>query len=647
MHFTSNRTSLRIRNIAIAILLICAAAACYKLYLTDRKMDLVNEADELYKQNEWIRAEELFTKLDGMWAIEYKKDLIRQSLAALQPVTEMKSRLASLHRRAEEAAGNDNSAALVETYNEYAKLAAEVGKEPEKLAVFQELTGRLNTEIELKSAIDQVKERLMAQMTNDINKNNFGQDQVVESLLLIPDSFFGKSGAKQKAINELLQNYDTAALQAQAKKSGIQELGEAVNAKLQLYKKYKWQASWLTSWLDAHALQALQKPGQAGEIQNFIGLAKTVQAMKDVIPASGKAQSYIKKTIDGWFKSAEQSVKANKFSDAVAMYEKLNDYRDTSKEKAEAERKWAIAQPNHILEAKFPGRKVDMLYTDAQKAGLTAIAAAVADGNTLIFGAMLPNGTLQTAEAGLDRSDKVKSLKSYDGISVNGKYVLVAQTASGTRESRYIGYEFRDGALQPLFDFEANGFAMERPGLMLVQSPADKADGEQAYYEIVNGKYTYSRPKSDYVDIVLDDLLNYPKKKVRFTGKIVSVNGQTAIAEFKDSYMMLKGSFPFAVGAAQITGTWTGYESMQMDGQTLQLPSFQVSGLESREAAGTRETQGGAKADGATKADGTTKGDGSAKTDGAAKATETPKRSPQPSPSGTPARSPAHSPVRS
>jgi len=103
---------------------------------------------------------------------------------------------------------------------------------------------------------------------------------------------------------------------------------------------------------------------------------------------------------------------------------------------------------------------------------------------------------------------------------------------------------------------------------------------------------------------------------------------------------MLKGSFPFAVGAAQITGTWTGYESMQMDGQTLQLPSFQVSGLESREAAGTGGTT---KTDGATKADGTTKVDGSAKTDGAAKATETPKRSPQPSPSGTPARSPVRS----
>ncbi|MDF2725159.1 MAG: hypothetical protein K0Q59_4834 [Paenibacillus sp.] len=566
--------ALRLRAAALVLMLALIVLVCMKLYNSYRKVDDYRKAEQQFIERNWVQAELYVNKAALNRWLSYKSGETAIMQDALKPVTDMRDMLRSIVQRTEEARNNEDLPGLLAAYGEYGQHKLEAaGREGDYPQQFAEVSALERVEDSLTGALRDVEERANKQLQANMKKNAFSDDAAA-ALLQLPAGYFGGDQARLDRLRAVLAPYDQAriqALQADASKGVAELLAEGVRLS-GLYGQYGGSPDWLYPLIEQTAQARLLQARDKNDWAAFWLGAVQYEAAKDWPQAGSPVSQTIQDSFNGQLAAARQLTANQQYPEAIAMYASLAAYRDMSGSVRDTELAWALAQPEQMLQKVAPGAVFNQVISGKGQFGSLAYAAGIAD-NKLVLARLMSDMSIDKKEATLGQGINVKELRAVDSLGLQGMQTLMVQAASSSRKSRYIGYDALQGGLQKLLDVEADGYQLERQGLLVVANDNASGAGQQAYYEYRNGEYRFSRIKPDYVDIALADLPKYRNVKVRFQCTIIAADDDVSVAMLDNQYILLSG-VKLRTGAATITGTWTAYEEIKKGAQS--IPAIKV-----------------------------------------------------------------------
>jgi len=550
--------------------LVVLALIAYKLFAGYAKVQDYRQAAHYLEQNDVVQAYGYYLKARNNRWMQYKEKETEAAIDKLKPVEEIQNKLLGILDNNGE---NNNPAKSYDDYQKLAGTAAARGGQFEK--IFNELSKQYRIDAHFTNAYSTYKKTLEQQLQAETKKAAFS-DKTVIAYLLIPELYFGGAAEKETALRAAFEPYDQGRLAAKADGSGIEALLAEGARLLDFYKQEGINADWVYPGVEDYTLSYLKKLEDKGDLSVFFRNAKAIEGSK-LIAARGKAiRSYIQSVYSGQVKQAKQLVSESKYEEAIAAYTLLGDYKDVSKELQNIEIRWNTQEPERILAKASPGVSFDYVISGKNQFGAIVYAIGAADGQ-LVLARMLPDLSIDKREAQLGEGFQVREIRLEENLSPSGRLVLLAEGQSSTRQGRYAAYEISDSALINLFDFEADGFRIDKPGTLIVTNDVNEGAGQEALYTYENGQYQFSGIKPDYTEIQLTDLLQYSGQKVRFTCDIFTTDGDRSVVLFNEEYIILTGAPGLQPGKATITGTWVGNDVVSRDGEEITAYRVEVS----------------------------------------------------------------------
>lgn len=572
----SYRNALRLRAAVFAIMLALIGLAAYKLYNGNMKVRDYERALVLYAEQDWVQAELYAAKVVQNRWISYMDDDISQKAEELKPVTAVREQLSQLSGRIQSADRNGDLQALIGVYSEYGERRKEALAEGGFVAQsFAEFAAADGIEAELTSAMARAAEKAENEIRTGIANKTYPDEPAI-ALMLLPADYYGGDRPKNDKIRTLLTPYDSARIDTWNAQKGLADIFNEGGRLKKLYEQYGRKADWLLPKVEQVVHGRLSAQLATKDWAAFFQTAKQFEAAKDWAVSSSKALKLIQDSYKGQLAAADQLVAAGKFADAMALYEKLGAYRDTSAKVKDAELAWAMADPKHLLQKAMPDAAFSNVVTGQSQFGALVYAAGITADNKLVLARMKGDKTLDTLEASLDKNAKVKELRAAESPAQQGTQALLLQVASAERASRYIAYDYASSGLRKLFDFEADGYKAERPGVLIVDNDTGKGAGRLSLYEYRSGQFAFSQIKPDYTEINLAELSSYKNVKVRFRCTISSVDNDKAFVVQGGQTIVLTG-MKLKPGQATITGIWTGSEDIKRGEQTVSAMIVAVS----------------------------------------------------------------------
>jgi hypothetical protein len=313
-----------------------------------------------------------------------------------------------------------------------------------------------------------------------------------------------------------------------------------------LYEQYGLKSPWLLQQVDRSVQQRLAASLGKNDLEAFLRSAKLYEETKGWPSSGSAAAQYIRENYGKQLAAADRLVSERQFAAAIALYEKLAAYRDTRVKIRDAELAWTAAQPDQLLLRAMPGTTFTNVIAGSSQFGAVAYAAGITggaaagdaggrsgsgggsaivnsvqggssgspdagsrgendsggstggkNGAKLVLVRLLADRTIDMKEADLGTDVTVKELRTVPSLGSQGTPALLVQASSPTRLSRYIAFDSLQSGLRKLLDFEADGYRLDRPGVLLVENDNGKGAGHQSYYEYRNGQYGFSKVKAD------------------------------------------------------------------------------------------------------------------------------------------------------
>ncbi|MDF2662656.1 MAG: hypothetical protein K0Q94_5447 [Paenibacillus sp.] len=506
----SYRNALRLRAAAFVLMLVLLGVAACKLYNGYMKVKDYERALLLYAEQDWVQAESYAAKVVQNRWISYMDDDISQKAEELKPVTAVREQLSQLSGRIQSADRNGDLQALIGVYSEYGERRKEALAEGGFVAQsFAEFAAADSIEAELASALARAAEKAENEIRTGIAGKSFSDEPAI-ALMLLPADFYGGERQKNEKIRTLLTPYDAARLDTWNAQKGLADLFNEGGRLKKLYEQYGRKADWLLPKIEQVVFGRLSAQLAAKDWATFFQTAKQFEVAKDWAVSSSKSLKLIQDSYKSQLAAADQLVSAGKFAEATAL-----------------------------------------VYA----AGITA-------DNKLVLVRMKGDKTVDTLEASLDKNAKIKELRAAESPAQQGAQALLLQAASADRASRYIAYDYTSSGLRKLFDFEADGYQEERPGVLAVDNDTGKGAGRISLYEYRSGQFAFSRIKPDFTEINLAELGSYKNVKVRFRCTISTVDNDKAFVVQGGQTIVLTG-MKLKPGQATITGSWTGSEDIK------------------------------------------------------------------------------------
>lgn len=555
-----------IRILTFLLVLLMLGFMCYKLFVSFLKVYDYSKAEAFLANKDVISAEEYYAKASRNKWLLYKDAEIEESVTQLKPVTEIKTNLLSIRKQAEET--DDPSKALLGAFANYqiSKKAAS-SKGTEYNSIFTDMTQHFEMEEYFSDAFNDYKDQLSKQLSSGIKKKTFSDD-LVSSYLRIPNEFKGNTVEWQKEIRTQLEAYDNARIDTMAaEKKFTDVLNEGIRLQ-KYYQDLKVQPEWLLPKVDQYVIAHMEALMKTGDLAAFSKDAKTYEESKDLVVKDSKALAYITTTYAQQLSQADKLGKENKYEQAIAIYTQLSSYRNTNKQIQNIELKWAVNEPNHILQKVSPGEAFTSVINGRDQLGSLVYSAGISKGK-LVLARMLSDMSMDKKEVTLDKNLNIKDIKVSPSISMSGSSVLLIEGKSASRHSRYVAYEMSGSGLRKVLDFEADGYKIDSPGTMIVDNATGSGTGQLSFYEYRNGSYSFAGIKPDYVEISLKNLRNYKNKKVKFTCTILVADGSTAVVLYNNDYILLTGKSGLKPGSATVIGTWVGNDVIKKGAQNI------------------------------------------------------------------------------
>lgn len=582
------RNVLTLRNLFIILCSILLVLIAVKGYFINRKIAWVAEAERLFQKKDLIAAEEWYQKTKNNRWIEYKEDQIHSRLQALAPITEIKVRLADLNYAAISAdPDSDNDfGKLIQAYsdlstlrNKYMKTGSQYSSYYKQISVSYQVTEHF---------VDKFKgfeQRFSAQMDSNLDRRTYENESFRNNLLQIPAAYYGSQTKRTASLSAKFKKYDSRKL---TQMSGSGFFGSMLSEALSLSNKYKQldiAAPWIKKTAESLADQMLRSDMKTENYTAFASHAKDYVNFVDSAKVKSPLTGYISTQTNRLIKKAKAMVARGEFQQAISLYQAVAGFRDTSKEIEAAKLAWTKAEPIRLLQAADSSKNYLNVIGGSNRYGAKLYAAGSDETGRIYYAAMdASDQTKVISTSEFPQGRKIRSISIEKQLSTSSSPVILVEGESSSRKALYSAFSVQEGQMTKLFEFEADGYQATKDGTLLVNNPEGAGAGQTATYAWTGNSYQYQEevpPESEYADIALEELLQHPGEKVRFTCSIVSITDSGPLAVFGDSYLLLKSGSLMSTGDVTVSGTLAGQnEDVALGGQVLSLPVFEVAPVE-------------------------------------------------------------------
>ncbi|AOZ92586.1 hypothetical protein [Paenibacillus crassostreae] len=554
-----------------------------KCYYIQQKITAVTEADRLYALNDLIGAEEWYLQAHRNKSIRYKEQEVSLYLQELAPISEMNSTLNEIDDAAKKAYAKDDFEQLMTVYAELSDFRAIYMKDSNTYApYYRQISAKYEISEDFTTYFQDFRTLFYEQLEHNLDNKQYADESFKWNLLTIPEPFFGDADQKKSQLYAKFKAYDQRKLAQMAAKGEFQTLLDESIAMLEHYDSRQIQADWITEQTDSLVRTFLEHDADKEAYSTFAVHAKSYTSFIQSVKFDSTVESYITKQIDSWMSVAKRAVKNTEFNKALALYEGLANYMDTSSKVKETKLAWNIHDPIRILQNSDPTRVFTVIDSGSKRFGAVLYVLAQDEQNIIYFARMdsedkvhiLTNDHFQQDEA-------IQDIAIESSLSIEKFPVLLIQGESSTRNTRYTAIEVQTESMVTLFEFHADGYQVDSDGQLLLDNPdTPEGAGQVAIYQRSGESYSFVGFQQDYIDIVVEDLLLYIQEKVRFSTNIIQPGYSEAFAIMGDSYLKLTGNYSFYEGTAIVTGRFSGYEDFYIEDELTSIPLFEVESME-------------------------------------------------------------------
>ncbi|MCR8644707.1 hypothetical protein NV379_18800 [Paenibacillus sp. N1-5-1-14] len=573
------------RILALIVLILMLGLAGYKCYYSFLKINLYNQAAEQHAAGNILEAEDRYLEASNMRLFDYKNQEITDALEVLRPVTELKRGFMALDADLKAATQVNDVQSLVKVHNHYQTTKGSyTSKDEASRKLFEESEALYKIEAQLKESFTNVKAALMKQIKTNVSTKTFDSDTPILYLWQIPTAFFTNEKAKKKELTDASKAYDDARLDNLAQAKSFEEIINEVARIRSLYNTNEIQAEWLLPKLESYIQRTLAAQLKQNDLKTFIINAKKYQSSPAIFNTKSKVNTYIQTSIRSQFTRAEQLVSSKKFAEAIELYGILDSYQSTSEEVRKVEEHSLESDPNQLLRKATSSDAIFSKVTSMKGTnGVKMVAFGIADNQTLIMARLLGDGSIDKAETSINGITNIQSLQFTNQLGMSNFPVLLLEAKGSNRKSRFIAYEVVSTTLRIILDIEADGYTQDRQGVLIVDNPIGEGAGRQAYYEYleVENRYVFSHAVSAVQDVTAGQLPSLlTGSTVRLSCEITSVNGSIAYVQTSNAVILIRGNFPFKLGQAVVTGTYTDKRLTKLDGEWITVYTIDSTNLE-------------------------------------------------------------------
>ncbi|MBO0961659.1 hypothetical protein J1P26_18300 [Neobacillus sp. MM2021_6] len=577
---------IRSRNAFLLLLIILLVLVGGKIILAHEKIADYEEAVRLYQSGNLVAAEKKFRSAKRNLAVTDHNQDINQKLAILSPIREAMENLDK-----EAAAYQRDLDKLVDTYNRWQGNRENwVSGTTIQQDMYGEMLTLTKLDVDFAGYFSDSKKTQLAKL----QKGDGEEEKTFTILTKIPAEYYGDDGAKTKEIQSVFQHYYMAKIKALIAKNGsVAEIASEGNRQFTMLTKFMIDSSWLQAILDGHFIKVLTT--SVGN-KDYAAFAEQANAVKSLTAHMKEAKvfSVIEKTKGNLLNKAKSLLTAQKYEEAISLYEALKPIENTEQLIADANLAWDQHEPVRLLKRLYPTKEFTSAVNAKNKWGADLVIAAISKDGGIYFGKRKGEGALAVMEGTLEGSPLVTSLDLESRFGSANQPIILMDAKSSERKHHYLAYEVRSGALVKILDVEADNLTVESKQLLVVDNPAGQGAGELSYFEPdAQGVYHFSKIKVDYVDIQVSEVTNYVGKKVRFTANAAAkANGGALVtlsetynntsSSWEKTYLLLKGQADFIIYKNYtVIGTLNGYEDIiNENSEQVRVPVFTVEKVE-------------------------------------------------------------------
>ncbi|WP_142354485.1 hypothetical protein [Bacillus sp. AFS031507] len=590
--FTVYRKVNMSRNFFLLMLVILLGLVSTKIVLAHEKIDTYNEAVKLFKSGELVAAEEKFhaAKLN-VSVTDHNKD-INFMLSILSPIREVMEDLDE--KAADYNEGNDLDN-LIKIYDRW--------KESEKKWVsgtnvqkdmYGEMVALTKLDTDMKGYFSTIKkenlDKLMNETANDVSE----EEEIFTVLNKIPAEYYGsRLSAKTEAIQSSFKNYYAAKINKMVETGTVSSIIDEGSRQFSALRILSLDSSWLEQTLDSNLLRIVKAAIDKKDYGAFAEAANSIKKLEANMNGAD-VFAYIEKTTSDLFVKAENLTEANKYEDAISIFEALKPLKDTTESIASANLAWDKYEPIRVLKRLYPGKEFPNVINAKNKWGADSVVAAISKDGGIYFGKLTGEEAMVVTEGSIEGAASINKLAFNSNFSTSNNPVLYIEAKSTERKHHYIAYEVSGGSMGKILDVEADKLTFESEQVLVVDNPVGQGEGELAYFEPDgSGEYQFSSIKVDYVDIQVTDIANYYGEKVRFTAFADTVQNGGALVTLSETYnnstglwektyLLLKGDSDFTIYENYtVIGTFNSYEDItDENGESVRVPVFHVEKVE-------------------------------------------------------------------
>ncbi|GAB6992219.1 hypothetical protein [Paenibacillus pini] len=581
--------ALTLRNLLI---LLCAAVFILigvKGYEINRKIHTLDEAERMYAKKDLLRAEELYQQAKSNKAIRYHEAAIAAKLRELQPITLMKQSLGELDKRIERAGRQSNFTSFMEVYSDLQAVQLRYMSSGGLYATYYpKISAAYDLSKDITQYFQQFKAFYYNQMQDALSKGTYTDDTFKWNLLRIPDVFYGSAEQKSKQLEAKFQSYDEAVLARLAAEGKFSAMLEQSAVMLNSYKSQNIKANWVAAQDEKLTRTLLEKDIDGESPANFAAHARAYSTFVAAAGYTSKVQPWIERQISTWMKTAKRKIKKADFPAAIQIYEALASYRDTTEDIKAANLAWTIHDPIRLLQSSDSSRTYSQVSGGSGDFGGKAYALGADEQNIIYFAKMNNDDQTQIMSSqDYPKDIAIQQISLEKSLSTNLTPVILIKAASTVRKSLFTAYEVQQDRMVQIFQFAADSYQVQPDKTLLVTNPeGDVNTQQQAIYTRTADHYEFTGYPKDYTEILVKDLLGHANEKVRFScyATVVGMSEGTALAEMGDSYVLLRGNVVFTEGMNTVTGIFTTFEEIYLNGdqttEPVSVPVFEVEKLE-------------------------------------------------------------------
>ncbi|MGN7359646.1 hypothetical protein ACTHPF_19600 [Paenibacillus sp. SAF-054] len=583
------KRTLTLRNLLILLCIAILVLIVLKGVDINRKMAWVDEAGRYYDQKDLLRAEEWYQKAAGNTSIHYKEKQIAERLRELAPITMMKQTLGQLDQRAERTGSGQDFTGFLQVYGELQSTKNQYMGTGDRFAVYYpEISASFGLSDDITRYFQQFKAQFYNQLEDRLAQAQTDEAAPKWNLLAIPDAFYGGTDEKTKQLNAKFKDFDEKLLAKLAGGGKFTDMLSLSESLLGQYDGRKLKAPWVKNKTEELADIILKKDVDGDQPANYALHAKAYAAYAKSAGVKSALLSGIDRQIRKWIASAQRKVKNNDYEGAIAIYEALAAYQDTTEEVKKAKLAWTVHDPLRLLQQTDLTKNYSHVSGGGNRFGGSAYAIGSDEGNAVYFARMNEDESVQLLSThDFPANVNIRQISIEKSLSTSTAPVILVEGESAERQALYAAYEVHESDMTQLFLFEADGYEVQADKSLFVANPsgAEGDSTQKAIYMRQGDSYQFTGYQKDYIDIDVTDLLGHSNEKVRFTCYVIYGGEGDALAQMGDSYVKLHGSYTFYDGmSVTVTGLFSQFEDVYPNGDQLgelvSLPVFDVENME-------------------------------------------------------------------